>query len=116
MVLRPSRARLASDLRWVITVCLCSGKDSCNGGHHQFRNLFTQCITSKWNIAVLSSRSKFFLIHQHLKRSAQTLSRLVGFNDIVKITKGRSLVGIGKRLLVVLRKSLPLLFWIASMG
>ena len=85
MVLRPSRAGLASDLRRVIAVGLRCGDNGGYGGHHEFRNFLAQPITSKRNITVLPSRSKFFLIHQHLQRSAQALAGLIGLDDIVKV-------------------------------
>ena len=102
MVLRPSRAGLASDLRRVIAVSLRCGDNGGYGGHHEFRNFLAQPITSKRNITVLPSRSKFFLIHQHLQRSAQALAGLIGLDDIVKVPQSSRFVRIGKCFLEVL--------------
>ena len=65
---------------------------------------------------MLPCRPKLFFVHQHLKRSAQALSRLIGFDDIVEIAEGSGLVWVGKGFLEVLREAFSFLFWIASMG
>ena len=116
MVLGPCRTGLAGHLCGVVAVRLRLRDDGGNGRHHQFADVLAHVCTSEWNVAVLPCRPKLFFIHQHLKRTAESLTGLIGFDDIVKVAKGSGLVRVGKGFLEVLRQSLSFLFWVSSVG
>ena len=65
---------------------------------------------------MLPGRAQFFFVHQHLKRTAEPLSRLVGFDDIVEVAEGRGLVRIGEGLLEILGEAFPLLVRISGVS
>ena len=117
MILRPCQAGFARHLRHIFALLGHFSNHGSNGSHtKKSRICCAHKKTSEGDVPVLSSRSQFFLVKQHLERSSEAAASLVWFDDVIKVTECCSLVRVCKLLISIFCEPSSLLFGISSMS